>query len=77
MLVVDLTESDEAPESDAPLTEEKHLIEVPLIDHEEAQNATDLAEIIKDRYSIDDDDFDILYNAFVCVFLRGKQIRKN
>lgn len=73
MMVVNLL-----PGENASSPEEKHhTIEVPEVCHEEAQAASDLAELIKERYDISDDDFDFLYNAMVKVFLRGKQLSKN
>lgn len=52
-------------------------IVVPDIGHREAQNASDLVEIIREKYSIEQDDFDLLYNCFLTVFVRGKLIAKN
>lgn len=73
MLVINLL-----PSENASPPEEKHFtIEVPEVGHEEAQNASDLVTIIQEKYNIDAEDIDVLYNAFVCVFIRGKQLSKN
>lgn len=66
------------PDETSSLPKEKHhTIEVPEIEHDEAQAASDLVELIKEKYDISDGDVDQLYNAMVKVFLRGKQLAKN
>ena len=49
-----------------------HTITVPSIPRQEAQNAYDIVEIIRERYSIADDDIDLLYNAFLTVYVRKR-----
>jgi hypothetical protein len=73
MVVINLLPKDEV----SPVEEKHQIIDVPEVDHEEAQDASDLVDFIKEKYNIADEDLDLLYNAFVCVFLRGKQLSKN
>ena len=42
------------------------------ISHQEAQNASDLVEILREKYTIEEEDLDILYNALVTVYVRGR-----
>lgn len=60
-----------------PQVEPGVLIEVPVVGHDEAQNASDLVEIIREKYGITDEDLDTLYNGMISVFVRGKQLAKN
>lgn len=73
MIVINLAQSED---SKAPEPKE-HNITVPDVSHEEAQNASDLVEIIKEKYNIEQDDIDLLYNCFLTVFVRGKIVAKN
>lgn len=66
-----------ASDDDKPQREPTVLVEIPAVGHEEAQNASDLVSIIQEKYGITDEDIDVLYNAMVCVYLRGKQLAKN
>lgn len=74
MIVINLVPSED---SKAPPEPKEHNITVPDVSHEEAQNASDLVEIIREKYNIEQDDLDLLYNCFLTVFVRGKLVAKN
>jgi len=72
MLVINLLSDDTQEKQDKNFT-----IEVPEITHDEAQGSADVVTFIQNKYGISDEDIDHLYNAFVTVFVRGKQLNKN
>lgn len=64
--------------SDAPIDEQdldatrETTITVPAVSGEEVAQATDLIEELAGRYGISDADLNVLFNAFVAVFVRNR-----
>lgn len=58
------------------MPKDQEYIEVPSVTHEETQDAADLVSIITEKYDISEEDVDILYNAFVTTFIRGRLLGK-